>query len=167
MAATTSSASAPYPTKSPRNAKRAAPCVRACARHASSAWMFAWMSAKSAMRIGRSARVREDLGKVPPRAPEVASAEQIQVVENVIEIVERASHRITAVERPSLAIGGLEGVAEAAEQLGHGNVGLAIARVDRGIEHDRRAVSQASGIAGPPIAVQKRRRGIVAAQKRR
>src|SRR3954462_1149881 len=48
MRSSTATGSAPYPTRSPRNAWRSAPSRAACSRHALSPSRLLWMSAKSA-----------------------------------------------------------------------------------------------------------------------
>ena len=72
----------------------------------------------------------------------VAATEQVEVVEDVVEIVEDLAYPVARIQRPGLAVGRLEVGAEAAEQLGHGQVRLAIAMVDGGIEDHRLARRQ-------------------------
>ena len=50
------------------------------------------------------------------------------MVEHVIQVVKIAPHRVSLIDLPDVAIGRIERLPEAAEQLGHGHVGLAIAR---------------------------------------
>ena len=54
----------------------------------------------------------------------------------------------------------MEGRRKSAEQLGHREIGLAIADVDGGVEHDRGAISQGTRVAAPQIAVQQRRQPV-------
>ena len=101
------------------------------------------------------------------RLRQIAGAEQVQVIQHVVEVVKRTPQRIAVGERPRIAVRGMEVAAKSAEQLGHRDVGLAIADVDRRVEDDRRAIRQAGGVARPQVAVQERRRGFVPAQQRR
>src|SRR5262245_35614223 len=60
---------------------------------------------------------------------------------------------VALLQRPGSVVGPVELSRKSAEQLGHRKVGLAIAVVHRGIEHDR-ALRGEPGIAAPEIAVQ-------------
>src|SRR4051794_23157681 len=68
---------------------------------------------------------------------EVGGAEEIQMVEHVVELIERSAALVARVERPVALISGVELRAEAAEELRHGEVCFAIAIVSGRIEDDR------------------------------
>ncbi|CDH46496.1 hypothetical protein BN874_470003 [Candidatus Contendobacter odensis Run_B_J11] len=92
----------------------------------------------------------------------VAAAEQIEMVENVIQVVQRPPLRIAGSQRQRLPIGDVKGFRETAEQFGHRQVRLAVALVNRRIEDHRLAIRRAIGIAAPKIAVQQRRSRLAA-----
>ena len=96
----------------------------------------------------------------------VGTAEQVQVIQHVIEVVELAASAGTRVQRKLRVIRGIECRSEAPEQARHGDIRLAIAVVDRRIENDRRAVGEPRAIAAPKVAVQQRRLRLVAAEER-
>src|SRR5262245_60897969 len=87
----------------------------------------------------------------------VAAAEEVEVVEHVVQVIELASYPVARVDRPHFAVALVEACREAAEELGHREVGFRVAVVNGRIEHGRRAVGEESRVAAPEIAVQQRR----------
>jgi hypothetical protein len=61
----------------------------------------------------------------------------------------------------------MESGREAAEELGHREIGFPIAEVHRGVEDHRLAGRESRGIAGPEIAVQQRRHGRMTGEQQR
>src|SRR5437868_967777 len=81
----------------------------------------------------------------------VTAAEQIEMIEHVIQVIERLARGVAGVERPGLAIGGVEARGKSAEQFAHGDIGLAVAEVHRRVEDHRLAARGAGGVAAPEI----------------
>jgi hypothetical protein len=79
----------------------------------------------------------------PCGAARVRAAEQVDVVENVVQVVQIAAPGIAGIERPFRLIGIVKAAVEAAEEFRHGDVGFAVAVVGGGIEDHRRVVSHA------------------------
>src|SRR5262249_48090973 len=90
------------------------------------------------------------------RLAEIASAEEIQVVEHVVEVVEGGARLPARLERPRRFVGAIERGVEAAEEPRHGDVRLAVAEVDGGVEDHRRSIGRGAPIATPEAAVQQR-----------
>src|SRR5664279_1773195 len=86
----------------------------------------------------------------------VAAAEQTRVRGEWIELMERDPIAPAEREWRDLLVALDEAIGQAAEQLEHRDVDLAMTAVDRGIE-DRRLVVHRAGVARPQIAVQARR----------
>ena len=72
---------------------------------------------------------------------QIAAAEEVQVVEDVIEVVEQLAGAIARCQGPGLPVGGVEIAAKAAEQFGHGEVRLAVARARSVLGPDRDRMS--------------------------
>ena len=83
----------------------------------------------------------------------------------MVEVVERLAHPVARVHGPGRAVGLVEAGAEAAEELGHGEVGLAVAVVDGRVVDDGLAVGQRRPVAAPEVAVQQRGRRTVALEE--
>ena len=71
----------------------------------------------------------------------------------MVEVVEVAAVWIGAVNGVYLVVGPVETLREAAEKLGHGEVGFKVGDVGRGVQDPGFAVVAAEGIAGPEVAV--------------
>ena len=112
----------------------------------------------------RSAGLRQQASDHALGLCRVAAAEQIEVVEHVIQVVEVLAHRVTRVERPGFLVGGVEGGRVSAELLGHRQIHLAVAIVDGRVEQDRFLLDIAV-VAPPQIAVQQRGQRVVAGKK--
>ncbi|MNC84939.1 hypothetical protein D3C83_05080 [compost metagenome] len=85
---------------------------------------------------------------------EVAATEKIEMIEYVVEVIEVFAHRIAGIDRKRLAVCSIEVFAEAAEQFRHGEIGLAIAVIGRGIENHGLPRSIEGDISRPQVAVQ-------------
>src|SRR4030095_5552231 len=87
-------------------------------------------SGESAVAAARSgASRREQPVDQPARGLEVAAAGEIEGIQSVIELIEGAAYLVAVGERPRLAVGFVERGAEAAEELRHRDVRLAVAVV--------------------------------------
>src|SRR6516164_3677788 len=95
----------------------------------------------------------EELRRHPFGLPQVRAAEEIQVIEYMVEVVERLALLVADVQRRRTPVRGVEAVREAAEQLGHRQVGFTVADVDRGVEDRRRAVGEFADVAVPEVAM--------------
>jgi len=74
-------------------------------------------------------------------AAAVAAAEQVEVIEDMIQVVQHFTACIARINVPAVAIGLVKTITESAEQLGHGQVCLAITVVDGRIKDHRFAVA--------------------------
>ena len=74
----------------------------------------------------------------------VTAAEQAEMIEHVVQVIERPPLRIASGQWPSFPVGGVKAVRKPAEQLSYRQIGLAVAVIDRRIEHHRRAISRAA-----------------------
>jgi hypothetical protein len=94
---------------------------------------------------------------IPPQnrvhTPAIALAEEVEMVEEMVEIVEVFTFLIARIQRPGSLIGGVKSRREAAEQFGKGQVGLAMAVVNGRVNQDRFAGGGDQPIATPQIAV--------------
>src|SRR5205085_6738857 len=95
---------------------------------------------------------------------DIATGKKVRVVEDVVQVVEVASHAVAVVERPRRAIGAEEVHREPAEELRHRDVGFAVSYIDRGIEDRGRLALDRRGVAVPQVAMQQRLPGRVAAK---
>ena len=87
-----------------------------------------------------------DIGKI-------GKAEKVEVVEEVVEVVKIAAVWVGGGNGIDFVVGLVEAGGEAAEKLGHGEVGLMVGDVGRGVEDPGFAVGAAEGVAGPEVAV--------------
>ncbi len=71
----------------------------------------------------------------------------------MVEVVEVAAGGVGAVNGVDLVVGPVEALRETTEKLGHGEVGLMVGDVGRGVQNPRFAVRTAEGVAGPEVAV--------------
>ena len=88
------------------------------------------------------------------------------MIEDVIKIVERLARLIAGIERGGPAIGRIEAFGQAAEELAHRQIRLAVAAIDRGIVDHRRAVGEHRDITRPQIAMKQRGAGAVFEKER-
>src|SRR5690606_37111751 len=95
----------------------------------------------------------------------VASAEQIEVIQQVVEVVKSRAPLAPRGRGPRLVVRAVERVAEAAEQAGHREIGFPITVIDRRIVNKGRAVRVCAPVAAPKIAVQQARRRRVAREE--
>src|SRR5262245_14512580 len=79
----------------------------------------------------------------------VAAAEQVEVIQDVIEVVEIDARPGRCRQRPRGLISGVERCTESAEQSGHRQIGLAITVVHRRVEYDRGTVLVGRSVAAP------------------
>lgn len=79
----------------------------------------------------------------------VALAEQVEVIQQMVEVIEVAAGLPAGRERPDLIVGTVEALGEAAEQGGEGQVGLAVAVGDRWVDQRRHTVRPHQHIAAP------------------
>src|SRR6266852_8108584 len=77
----------------------------------------------------------------------VAAAEQIRVVEHVVQVVQRFSHCVALIEWCGFRVGGVESLRKSAEQLGHGEVRFAVSPVNGRIEKHRRTAGQKARVS--------------------
>src|SRR5262245_53214013 len=82
-------------------------------------------------------------------ATQIACAEQVEVVEHVIQVVHLAPLTVTWLERPGVLVGAVELGREAAEQMSHRQIRLAVSVVNRGIEDHRLAICTHCSVAAP------------------
>src|SRR6516164_7033660 len=101
------------------------------------------------------------------RLSRVPAAEEVGVVQHVVEVVELAAQRRARGQRRRALVGAIEGWAEATEETGHGEIGLAVAVIDRGIEQHRFPGSAREPVSAPQIAVQERGARPVTGEQRR
>lgn len=85
----------------------------------------------------------------------VVAAEQMVVIEDVVEVVEIAALRPVGMAGVGLVVSLIEGWREAAEEFGEGEVGFAVAVVTDGIEDHRSEILVECGVAAPEVAVEK------------
>src|SRR5262245_56622289 len=97
----------------------------------------------------RSARGADELLHHLLGLAPVAVAEEVEVIQHVVEVVEDAPQLVAAGDRMYLAVALVEALREAAEELGHGEIGLRVAVVHRGVEHDRRTALEDGGVPAP------------------
>ncbi len=79
----------------------------------------------------------------------ITTTKQIGVVDDVVDVVEAATLRITVVQWPGFVVSSVELPADAAEQGGHGEVGFAVTVVAGGVVDDRGAVGQGAVVSAP------------------
>src|SRR5215469_12222564 len=101
------------------------------------------------------------------RLSRVPAAEEVGMVQHVVEVVELGAQRRARRQRRGTLVGAIEACAEATEKLGQGEIGLAVAVVDRGIEEHRLARRGREPVPAPQISVQKRRLRPVTREQRR
>ena len=102
--------------------------------------------------------LREDRFERPFELRDVPTAEEVDVNEQGIELVERDASLVARLERIFGGVRAEDRRAEAAEELHHREVDLPVPEVDRRIDEARRAVLVRDGVASPEIAVEERRR---------
>ena len=88
-----------------------------------------------------------------PNRPQISTAEQVQMVEQVVEIIQITTPRIVWLKRADLPIGIVEPSVETAEQLRHGQIRFRVSDIHRRVDEPRAAVSARDVVAAPQIAV--------------
>src|SRR5262245_26323106 len=91
------------------------------------------------------------------RLPRVSTAEEIRVIEHVIEVVQTAACTRRLIDGPAALIRGVESAAETSEKMRHGEIRFPIAVVDRRIEDHRCTRRINPPVAAPEVAMQERR----------
>ena len=89
------------------------------------------------------------------RLHRVAAAEEIQMVENVIQIVEVFSLLESVLKRKLVLVSRVKTSWETSEKLRKGEVGFAVAVVDRRVKNDGGSISQKADVTRPKVAVKK------------
>src|SRR5215472_4398888 len=97
----------------------------------------------------------------------VPAAEEVGVVQHVVEVVELGAQRRARRQRRGALVSAIKGWAKATEKTGHGKIGLAVAVIDRGIEHHRFPRSAREPVSAPQIPVQERSARPVTGEQRR
>ncbi len=92
---------------------------------------------------------------------DVATAEHVGVIENVVEVVEGPAHAVAGVQWPGGVVGVVEGPSETAEELGHGDLRLPVPVVGGGVVDHRPVPVVVGKIPAPEVAVDQARHGIV------
>ena len=83
----------------------------------------------------------------------IMAAEEVVVVEHMIEIVERATLGVARVSRIGFFVALIESGANASEHFSEGNVGFAVSVVDGGIVDYGCATLIVADVSAPEIAV--------------
>ena len=86
-------------------------------------------------------------------AAEVAAAEEIEVVEQVMQLVDQQAIATAGLEWPGLSVAAFEVGWEAAEETRHGDFGLAVTVVGRGIDEHGAASVIDEIVAAPQVTV--------------
>jgi len=90
----------------------------------------------------------------PLRSRAIAAAEEVQVVEHVVEVVELPADTVAQVDLERLVVRSVEIGRETAEELCHREIGLTVPVVHRRVEDDRRALGGEGDVARPQVAVE-------------
>src|SRR5262249_12543525 len=130
----------------------------------------AWTASNFAARICAivsGIRQPQELTEHRLRLRQIACAKQIQMIEHMIEVVERYTCPCTTRQRPGGLIIPTERRTKAGEQPSQCEIRRTVAVVHRGINQDRSTRDVNRPIASPQIAVQERRLGSMISQQRR
>lgn len=84
----------------------------------------------------------------------VGVAEEVEVIEQGIEVVEVATLGIAGVQRTGFLIGIIEFAGETAEELSHSEIDLAVADADGRIDKDGFTGGPCHDVAAPEVAVE-------------
>src|SRR5262245_40014941 len=88
-------------------------------------------------------------------------AEEIEMVEHVIQVVQHAPCLVPSADRTHFPVPLVEARPKAPEQLGHREIGFAVTVIDGRIEHDRGAIREEPSVPAPEVAVKQRWRRLV------
>ena len=102
--------------------------------------------------IASSTQVAERLQR-RGELPEIATAEQVEVIQHMIELVQRLPFAVARRQWPGVLVSAVKRLTKAAEKARHGQIGFAVAVVDGGIEDDRLTIRRRP-VAAPEITVQ-------------
>jgi len=84
----------------------------------------------------------------------VGRAEQVQMVQQVVEVVQIPSFRITGFKGPTAVVSLMETRGETAEEFRHGNVSLPMPIVNRRVDQPSPAVGSGHPVSSPQIPME-------------
>src|SRR5574338_1341330 len=117
-----------------------------------------------AMRTGTAIPASRFRSQCPDHAlglAQVAGAEEVEVIQHVVEVVQRPSSLVALGQGPFRPVCRIEARRKAAEQLGHGEIRLPVAAIHGRVE-DRRPTRYIYGrVAAPQVAMEQAGAGAI------